>query len=103
MGKFVTVDLQAADGATKRVVRSYLGLKYHAQNYERLMAQVRPLGISGRVVGGGRISMAAASKTISVYGYSKTYGRAPGCNEATATLLQKVLPDWAISWSDEAY
>merc|ERR1712008_449207 len=52
MGKFVTVDLQAADGATKRVVRSYLGLKYHAQNYERLMAQVRPLGISGRVVGG---------------------------------------------------
>ena len=54
-------------------------------------------------VGGGRIKRDDASKTISVYGYSKTFGRSPGCNEATAEMIRAALPGYRVDWSDEGY
>ena len=38
-----------------------------------------------------------------VYGYSKTFGRSPGCNEATAEMIRGALPGYRVDWSDEGY
>merc|ERR1711879_268751 len=76
--KFVTVELSGVDAisadraeantARRLVVRSYAGLVQHFETYNRLMRQVRPRGLSGRVVGGGRIRKEGARKMISIYG-----------------------------------
>ena len=79
------------------------GLKYHAENYDVTAAPLKALGIHVRVVGGGRIKRDDAAKTISVYGYSKTFGRSPGCNEATAEMIRAALPGYRVDWSDEGY
>lgn len=81
--KYVQIELTAPGEAPIRVVRSYAGLSYHADNYERAMellhndASLRP--VRGRVIGGGRIEYSAEAKAISVYGYSKSasFARSP--------------------------
>jgi len=42
-------------------------------------------------------------QTISVYGYSKTFGRCAGCNEQSANILERAYPGFKIDWSDEGY
>ena len=86
------------DGRRRRIVRALQGLKYHAENYDVTAAPLK-FGIRGVVVGGGRIKRDDASKTISVYGYSKTFGRSPGCNEATAEMIRGALPGYRVYWS----
>lgn len=87
----------------KYVVRSYEGLKFHAQMYEKAMQELRTMGVAGKVVGGGRIAMDPAQRSIHIYGYSKTFGRAEGCNEASSLIIQKSYPDWKVTWSDDGY
>ena len=42
--KYVQIELSAPDSAQSlRVVRSYRGLKFHAQNYEKCMAGLEPV------------------------------------------------------------
>ena len=42
--KYVQIELSAPDSAQPlRVVRSYRGLKFHAQNYEKCMAELEPV------------------------------------------------------------
>jgi len=59
--KYVQVQLTHPDapGAQLLVVRSYSSCRYHAENYQRLMRELRAVeatkGVVGRVVGGGRI------------------------------------------------
>ena len=73
-------------------------------------------GVRGRVVGGGRITykraMAAKAKeakpsskcaTVSVYGYSKTFGRKEGCNERSAAIVRAAMPAAKVTWSDDGY
>ena len=67
------------------------------------LAKYLALGVHVRVVGGGRIKRDDAAKTISVYGYSKTFGRSPGCNEATAEMIRAALTGYRVDWSDEGY
>ena len=100
--KFVLLECEL-DGRRKRIVRALQGLKYHAENYDVTAAPLKALGIHVRVVGGGRIKRDDAAKTISVYGYSKTFGRSPGCNEATAEMIRAALPGYRVDWSDEGY
>ena len=100
--KFVLLECEL-DGRRKRIVRALQGLKYHAENYDVTAAPLKALGIHVRVVGGGRIKRDDAAKTISVYGYSKTFGRSPGCNEATAEMIRGALPGYRVDWSDEGY
>ena len=55
------------------------------------------------VVGGGRIERDDEAKTMSVYGYSKTFGRCPGCNERTAIILREAFPEYETTWRDDGY
>ena len=52
----------------QRIVRSIAGLKFHGQTYESTLEALRPQGIHGTVIGGGRIEYDPEKKTISIYG-----------------------------------
>mmetsp|Transcript_16459 Transcript_16459/g.38440 ORF Transcript_16459/g.38440 Transcript_16459/m.38440 type:complete len:101 (+) Transcript_16459:725-1027(+) len=87
----------------KTIVRSYAGLRYHAENYERAADELQQMGVKCTVVGGGRIDMSHSERKVSVYGYSKTFGRAKGCNEKSAGLIREALPTYDVTWSDKGY
>eukprot|EP01043_Picozoa_sp_COSAG02_P013706 COSAG02_NODE_553_length_20425_cov_17.986372_15_plen_113_part_00 len=101
--KYVQIELFDGGGATKRVVRSFTGHKFHADMFEKAMQELEPLGLRGVVVGGGRIEYDTAAMTVQVYGYSKTFGRAAGCNELSASLITQALPECTVTWSDKGY
>ena len=90
------------------VVRSYDHCNYHAENYQELMRRLRrdpkTKGCVGRVIGGGRIRFDKEVGVCEVYGYSKTFGRTPGCNEKTADIIRKNCPEFKrVDWSDSWY
>ena len=87
------------------VVRAYAGCAYHANNFELLTRELARLGVdaTGRVVGGGRCERDDAAKTIKVYGYSKTFGRTPGCNERACAMIQEAFTGYQATWSDDGY
>ena len=100
--KYVLLECELG-GRTRQIVRALEGLKFHAENYDVTASILKPLGIHIRVVGGGRIKRDDKNKTISVYGYSKTFGRAAGCNERSAAMIREALPAYAVDWSDAGY
>ena len=90
------------------VVRSYDHCNYHAENYQELMRRLRrdpkTKGCVGRVIGGGRIRFDKGGGVCEVYGYSKTFGRTPGCNEKTADIIRKNCAEFKrVDWSDSGY
>lgn len=90
------------------VVRSYDHCNYHAENYQELMRRLRrdpkTKGCVGRVIGGGRIRFDKEGGVCEVYGYSKTFGRTPGCNEKTADIIRKNCAEFKrVDWSDSGY
>ena len=90
------------------VVRSYDHCNYHAENYQELMRRLRrdpkTKGCVGRVIGGGRIRFDKEAGACEVYGYSKTFGRTPGCNEKTADIIRKNCLEFKrVDWSDSGY
>ena len=101
--KYVQIELRDGGGATKRVVRSFAGRKFHADMFEKAMEELQPRGLRGVVIGGGRIEYDTTAKSVSVYGYSKTFGRAAGCNEHSAALIRQALPECKVTWSDKGY
>ena len=53
-GKWKYVQIELRDGeATKRIVRSFAGRKFHADMFEKAMQDLEPLGLQGVVIGGG--------------------------------------------------
>ncbi len=108
--KYVQVQLTHPDEPDTfvLVVRSYNHCSYHAENYQELMRRLRrdgkTKGCVGRVIGGGRIRFDKGAGVCEVYGYSKTFGRTPGCNEKTADIIRKACPEFKkVSWSDSGY
>lgn len=108
--KYVLVQLSDPHkGGAKLVVRAYAGCAYHADNYGKLMRDLdREFGakaVVGRVIGGGRIERDDERREVYVYGYSKTFGRTPGCNERTAAMMEDYLASqsYAVRWSDDGY
>ena len=101
--KYVQIRLRGGGGSEKTVVRNTAGLPYHPDMYDHAMRALRPLGISGTVVGGGRIAHDPGARTVDVYGYSKSFGRAAGCNERSADIIRRNLPGYTVTWSDEGY
>ena len=74
--------------------------------------EIRPAGLNGSVVGGGRIECSGGGGgggggggncMVNIYGYSKTFGRAAGCNEASCAIGKEAYPEWRVSWSDDGY
>ena len=91
-----------------QVVRNTRGLPYHPDMYNHAMDQLERQGlgedkVKGRVIGGGRIEFYPDEGTCFVYGYSKSFGRAPGCNAKSAELVEKAYPDLKVTWSDDGY
>ena len=87
-------------------MRDTPGLEYHAEMAEHAMRTELHGLQSVKVLGGGRIAFEGApARTISVYGYSKTYGRCEACNRQAAELL-RASPEYGqfpVSWSNEGY
>ena len=107
----ICVPLVECDKCTRRprlnrIPRSLAGYKFHAETYKTLMQKLKKRHgdvVVGSVIGGGRISRDPKLQMISVYGYSKTFGRCAGCNERSAGILRAQYPDYEVSWSDEGY
>ena len=74
--------------------------------YQAAMDKLERQGLNqveGHVIGGGRIEYYPKKKTVSIYGYSKTFGRAKGCNERSAEIVRRSFPDYNVTWSDDVY
>jgi len=106
--KYVLIQLTAdgEDGAIV-VVRSYAHCAFHADNFAACMRELKEelggKGVRGRVLGGGRVRHDAESKRAFVYGYSKTFGRTPGCNERAAVIIEREFDGYETGWSDDGY
>ena len=59
-------------------------------------------GLSGTVVGGGRITCDHERRVATVFGYSRTFGRSIGCNKRTAGLVSAHWK-YEVSWRDDGY
>lgn len=104
--KFVLCVLRAGD-VTREVLRALAGCEYHADVARELERECRGIA-TVRVIGGGRIIRDDRGETgdIRVYGYSKTFGRVPGCNERAARMITddtSEFASYAVSWSDDGY
>jgi phosphohistidine phosphatase len=103
------VRVEGRDDEAVLVVRALRGTTWHADNFARLREEMRAsaTGMENAfvafVVGGGRIERDDEAKTMSVYGYSKTFGRCPGCNERTAIILREAFPEYETTWRDDGY
>ena len=69
-------------------MRSYAGLRFHAENYDRAADELQNMGVKCTVVGGGRIDMSHQNKAASVFGYSKTFGRAAKNTDRWSSRMQ---------------
>lgn len=101
----------------KLLVRSYAKCSYHAENFQEAMRELRKderiMNIKAYVIGGGRIEYDKKRKSVSVYGYSMTFGRTPGCNKKTMEIIRKRFADDGgfeyggplaeCKWSDDGY
>ena len=104
-GRYKFVLIEASNGTTKRhLLRSKEGIEFHADVYSRALQQeLEPSGLSGLVLGGGRLTHDPEHKKLEVYGYSKTFGRCAWCNERVAAMLRKHYPSYSVTWSNEGY
>ncbi|XP_025905398.1 14 kDa phosphohistidine phosphatase [Nothoprocta perdicaria] len=75
--------------------------KATADIYERLAAELEPLGCDCECLGGGRIRHERGARRIHVYGYSMGFGRAK--HSVTTEKLKAKYPDYEITWADEGY
>jgi phosphohistidine phosphatase len=116
--KYVQVQLtHPREAGALLAVRSFSTCEYHAETYRELMRELgrdaATAGVVGRVIGGGRIRFGDGNgdggggdraASAEVYGYSKTFGRTPGCNEKTAEILRANCPGLThVDWSDNGY
>lgn len=101
--KYLQIEIEF-EGERRLIVRSFKDLHNHPQIYDLTVAQLGYYGIQCRVVGGGRIRRDSPRQLIEVYGYSKSYGRSPGCNEQTANILSDFVGQlYTVRWTDEGY
>jgi phosphohistidine phosphatase len=105
--KYVLLEIQDSEGRRKTLVRSTAYLIYHAQMASAAMRELKASNpnVKTRVLGGGRISFAARAQTISIFGYSKTYGRCEPCNRQAAEILRQTprYAQYHVHWSNDGY
>ena len=88
------------------LIRGFKAFKYHKDILKNWVTkELNGLGQTANFEytcpGGGRIKATPETKTLFVYGYSKTFGRVD--HTITQAILQEAYPDYSISWSDEGY
>lgn len=99
--KYVLVEISTPEGDSKIVARAKRGAAYHRDVYEPFQQQARTKNIHASMMGGGRIEVNSALKTLLVYGYSVDFGKAD--HKVTVSLAQEQFPEWDISYSDDGY
>mmetsp|Transcript_12763 Transcript_12763/g.20647 ORF Transcript_12763/g.20647 Transcript_12763/m.20647 type:complete len:322 (-) Transcript_12763:545-1510(-) len=65
-------------------------------------------GIEAKVLGGGRITRHHLRKSkksglISIFGYSRTYGRCEDCNKKACDFIAASNPNYVVRWSNHGY
>ena len=84
----------------KRQVRN---LQYHAEMAEDAIRSELHRLQNVRVLGGGRLAF--DGRTVSIWGYSKTYGRCEACNERAAALIRSspAHAQYRVTWTNDGY
>ena len=104
--KYVLLRAEDWRGGLSLLVRNQEGRSYHAEMVDGARTELAALGLKElRVLGGGRIAHNAAAQTISIYGFSHTYGRCDTCNRLAAELVRAVpqYRRYVVTWSNEGY
>lgn len=85
-------------------VTSKHGAKYHRNAATPLIAQLERAGYTNITVpGGGRIKLDDAAKTIDIYGYSYTFGRADHSLSRKVVQQDPKYQNYKINISNEGY
>eukprot|EP00245_Coleochaete_scutata_P002350 TRINITY_DN1307_c0_g13_i1.p2 TRINITY_DN1307_c0_g13~~TRINITY_DN1307_c0_g13_i1.p2 ORF type:complete len:133 (-),score=28.37 TRINITY_DN1307_c0_g13_i1:559-957(-) len=100
--KYVLMTVYDGKGNEKVVVRGSRSCEYHMDVFEACKAEVEPLGLQVREMGGGRIRHSEEDKAILVYGYSQAFGQAD--HQISVSLLRECFPTYdSITMSNEGY
>ncbi|CAF1307316.1 unnamed protein product [Adineta steineri] len=86
---------------SKLVVRGDASCAYHADLLDKLKSQINQKELTIECIGGGRIRVDPATRTISVYGQSQEFGEAD--HQQTVEILKKKYPQWTIEVTDDEY
>ncbi|KAJ8614429.1 hypothetical protein CTAYLR_000765 [Chrysophaeum taylorii] len=93
--------IQVGEG---HLVRGAVSAAYHRDAAQPCVEQLSALGVDYEVLGGGRIALDRASKSIKIYGFSYGFpwqGRPR--HDITADVVQAHFPGWTVTTSDEGY
>ena len=101
--KYVLIQADDAVGDSALYVRSTAGLQYHAEMAEDAIRSELHRLQNVRVLGGGRLAF--DGRTVSIWGYSKTYGRCEACNERAAALIRSspAHAQYRVTWTNDGY
>jgi len=102
VGKYVLVQVEDDKNNIAHLVRMDPDASYHKDAARPLVAQLRQLGASYQVLGGGRINH--AGNDMLIYGHS--YGfpwRGPAQHETSAAVVRQHLSSVNVSTSNEGY
>jgi len=102
--KYVLLQAHDAFGGKRILVRNTANLQYHAEMAHEAKKELHGLQ-KVDVLGGGRIAFEGSPKKISVWGYSKTFGRCEPCNKQAAELIRRsdAYGQFPVTWSNEGY
>jgi phosphohistidine phosphatase len=95
--------IHASDHASdteKTLVRGF-DVPYHADVATPTIEELENCGFAVTVLGGGRISHSSTERTISIYGFSYSFGLPD--HSITADLCRATFPGYECSWSNEGY
>jgi hypothetical protein len=104
--KYVLIELSSTTLKDSRLlVRGMTSAEFHADSAEPTLRQIDVVGLSHRVIGGGRIKYTAAKKSLIVYGHSIGYPWPDGHfqNQLAASMIKRNFPNLTVDWSDEGY
>ncbi|CAF0999703.1 unnamed protein product [Didymodactylos carnosus] len=105
-GKFKYILIEAKDKdptfqRPKFLVRGDAESPYHADILDKAIDKIDETKLTLNCVGGGRLRVDPAQKTIFVFGYSQGFGKAD--HRKTVEILQKYYQQWKIEITDEEY
>eukprot|EP00977_Amphora_coffeiformis_P013568 scaffold3586_cov164-Amphora_coffeaeformis.AAC.19 len=101
--KYVLIQAEQ-DGKTEYFVTSKRGAHYHRNAAEPLIFELEQAGYYDiEVTGGGRINLDETYKTISIFGYSYSFGLANHEISKEVILSDPRYKDYEVTWSNDGY
>ncbi|MBI2062082.1 MAG: hypothetical protein HYT64_00060 [Candidatus Yanofskybacteria bacterium] len=94
--KFIVAQLTDGNGGKRLVVRANESCRYHQDAFDLLRQEVRPHGLDVHCIGGGKIEISLAEKTVCVWDSSWDFGEEPNRKE-TIRMLQAAFPDYQVT------